>query len=99
MLKFDYNKAKAQVRELRAIADDMERNKSLSNAIEKIKGSWEGRASTDFQNKCNELAILIKKEITNIRNIANDLEKSANAIAEAERKAQETLDNNTIRSK
>jgi len=97
MLKFDYNKAIAQVRELRAIADDMERNKSLANAIEKIKGSWEGKASNDFQKKCNELAVLIKKEVANIRSIADNLEKSAKSVAEAERKAQEILDTNTVR--
>jgi len=98
MLKFDYNKAKAQVRELRAIADDMEKNKSLTNAIDKIKGSWEGKASNDFQAKCNDLASLIKNEVANIRSIANSLEQSANAIANAEREAQETINNNTIRS-
>ena len=98
MLQFDYDKAKMQVRELRSIADDMEKNKSLASAIEKIKSSWEGKASSDFQLKCNELANLIKSEVVNIRNIADSLEQSANAIAKAEREAQDAINTDTIRS-
>ena len=51
MLSFDYNKAMAQVRELRAIADEMEKNKKLENAIEKLRTAWEGQASNDFREK------------------------------------------------
>ena len=98
MLRFDYSRAKAQVRELRAIADDMERNKALANAVDKLKSSWEGRVSNNFQQKCAQLADLVKKEVTNIRNIANALEKSANEIAEAERRAQEALNTDTVRN-
>ena len=98
MLKFDYNRATAQVRELRAIADEMERNKALENAINKVKRAWEGKVSNDFQRKCMELAELVRKEVANIRNIANSLEQSAKAIAEAEKKAQDVLNTNTVRN-
>jgi len=98
MLKFDYNRAKAQVRELRAIADEMEKNKALENAIGKVKSAWEGKVSNDFQRKCSELAGLVRKEVANIRNIANSLEQSAKAIADAEKKAQEVLNTNTVRN-
>jgi len=98
MLRFDYNRAKAQVRELRAIADDMERNKALANAVDKVRSSWEGKVSNDFQQKCTQLADLVKREVANIRSIANALEKSANKIAEAERRAQETINTDTVRN-
>ena len=98
MLKFDYDRAMAQARELRAIADEMERSKALENAIEKVKMSWEGKVSNDFQRKCRELANLIKKEITNIRKIATSLEQSSKAISEAEKKAQDVIKNNTVRN-
>jgi uncharacterized protein YukE len=98
MLKFDYNKAKAQVQELRAIADDMEQNKTLASAIEKVNGSWEGEVSKNFLQKCSLLTDLIKKEIINIRAVANSLETSAKAIADAEKKAEEALTTNTVRS-
>jgi uncharacterized protein YukE len=99
MLKFDHNRAMAQVRELRAIADEMERNKTLENAVEKVRRAWEGKVSNDFRRKCTELAELVKREITNIRNIANSLEQSAKAIADAEKKAQDVLSTNTVRNK
>ena len=98
MLKFDYNRATAQVRELRAIADEMERSKVLENAIEKVKRAWEGKVSNDFRRKCMELADLVRKEVANIRNIANSLEQSAKAIAEAEKKAQDVINTNTVRN-
>ena len=98
MLKFDYSQAMGQVRELRLIAGDMEKNRLLSTAIEKVKASWEGQTSSEFQTKCGHLVSQIKKEITNIRGIADGLEKSANAIAEAERAAEAALENNTIRN-
>jgi len=98
MLKFDHNRATAQVRELRAIADEMERSRILDNAIEKVRSSWEGKVSNDFQRKCSELSGLIKREIANIRNIAASLEKSAKAIADAEKKAQDVLNTNTVRN-
>jgi len=99
MLSFDYNKAMAQVRELRAIADEMEKNKKLENAIEKLRTAWEGQASNDFREKCRQLAELIRNEVKNIRDIANGLEKSAKAIADAEKEAQSVLSTNTVRNK
>jgi len=98
MLKFDHNRAMAQVRELRAIADEMERNKTLDNAIEKLRRAWEGKVSDDFRRKCLELAELVRKEVTNIRSIATALEQSAKAIADAEKKAQDVLSTNTVRN-
>ena len=98
MLNFDYNRAMSQVRELRAIADEMEKNKKLSNAMDKLKTAWEGQASKDFQKKCEDLAQLIRNEVKNIRDIANGLEKSAKAISEAEKEAQAVLNNNTVRN-
>jgi len=98
MLKFDFNKAKAQVRELRSIADGMEKNKKLADAIEKIKNAWEGQAAKDFIAKSEELRNLVASEITHIRNLARNIELSANAIADAEKKAQEILTTNTSRT-
>lgn len=97
MLKFDYNKAMTQVRELRVIADEMSRDRTLENAINKVKASWEGSTSKTFQGKCEQLSGLIQKEVANIRSIATSLERTAKAIAEAERKAIETLTTNTVR--
>jgi len=87
----------AQVQELRAIADEMSKNKTLTNAMTKAKSAWQGQTSDQFQQKCRELAGLISKEVTNIRKIADSLETSARAIAEAEQKAVEALSTNTIR--
>jgi uncharacterized protein YukE len=98
MLKFDHSRAKAQVQELRAIADEMERNKTLDNATEKLRRAWEGKVSDDFRRKCLELAELVRKEVTNIRNIATALEQSAKTIADAEKKAQNVLNTNTVRN-
>jgi len=98
MLSFDYNRAMAQVRELRAIADEMERNKKLDNAMEKLKTAWEGQASNDFRVKCENLAELIRNEVKNIRDIANGLERSAKAISDAEKEAQNVLANDSVRN-
>jgi len=98
MLNFDYNKAMSHVRELRAIADGMEKNTKLAEASEKVKAAWEGQSSNDFQKKIAQLSELVKNEVTNIRDIANCLEKSAAAIVEAEKAAQEVLSTNTIRN-
>ena len=97
MLKFDYTKAMTHVRELRAIADGMEKNTKLSEAMEKVKAGWEGQSSNDFQNKIIQLEDLIRAEVKNIRDIANGLEVSAKAIADAEKAAQDTLTTNTVR--
>jgi len=98
MLSFDYSKAISHVQELRAIADGMEKNTKLSEAMDKVKSAWEGQSSKDFQNKIAQLQELVKDEVRHIRDIANGLEKSANAIADAEKAAQEALNTNTVRN-
>jgi len=97
MLKFDYIKTMAQVRELRAIADEMDRNRKLQEAIDKVKAGWEGQTSVEFQKKCNELVTLIKNEVASIRLIADNLQASAIKIAAAEKEAQDIINTNTIR--
>ena len=91
MLVFDYSRVMAQVRELRAIADAMEKNTKLSEAMDKVKAAWEGQSSKDFQNKIIQLQQLVSNEIKHIRDIANGLEKSAKVIAENEKVATGTL--------
>ena len=95
MLVFDYNRVMSQVRELRAVADEMEKNSKLSEAMDKVKAAWEGQSSKDFQNKIAQLMEVVRNEVKHIRDIANGLEASAKAIADAEKKAQETLSTNT----
>ena len=98
MLNFNYTKAMAQVQELRDIADAMEKNSKLSEAMDKVKTAWEGQSSQDFQNKISQLTDLVKNEVKNIRDIATGLEKSAKAIAEAEKAAVDALNTNTVRN-
>ena len=86
MQKLDLNRVMVQVRELREIADEMSRNRSLSNAMSRVRTSWEGQTSNQFQRKCDDIAVLINNEITNIRAIANSLESNARAIADAEKR-------------
>jgi len=91
MLVFDYNRAMAQVRELRSIADGMEKNPRLAEAMDKVRSGWEGQSSKDFQSKIAQLQELVTNEVKHIRDIANGLEQSAKNIAEAERLAKERL--------
>ena len=98
MIKFDYTMAKTQLQKLRGVADSIRLNKRLPETIDLIKTAWGGENSKLFISKCEQLDALIRDEITHIRNLANSLEKSANTIADAEKKAQEVLKTNTIRS-
>ena len=87
MLVFDYNRAMAQVRELRAIASDMLRSQALSNAMTNANSAWQGRTADQFQMKCNRLAQLVRDEANNILSVADSLENSARIIEETERAA------------
>jgi uncharacterized protein YukE len=98
MIKFDHKKAKAQIRELRALADVMERNKRVPDTIDLIKTAWGGENSALFLGKCDQLNTLMQEEITHIRNLAKNLEASANTIVEAEKKAQDVIKTNTVRN-
>jgi len=98
MLNFNYSKAMTQVQELRDIADGMEKNSKLSEAMDKVKAAWEGQSSIDFQDKIAYLSELIENEVKNIREIANGLEKSAKAIYDAEKAAVDALNTNTVRN-
>ena len=91
MLVFDYNKAMAQVRELRAIAADMLRSQTLSNAIEGAKNAWQGQTADSFLEKCMALDVLIRKEAKSIADVADSLERTARIIDEAERAALNVL--------
>jgi len=98
MIKFDQKKAQTQIRELRALADVMERNKRIPDTIDLIKTAWGGENSELFLGKCEQLNTLMRDEITHIRNLAKNLEQSAKTIADAEKKAQEALKTNTVRN-
>ena len=91
MLIFDFNKAMAQVKELRQIASSMKNmnNQTLANAISGVQGAWDGQTSQQFLKKCNELKELIAKEAKNIDQVADSLEHSARIIEAAERAAAE----------
>ena len=93
MLVFDYNKAMRLVRELRQIATDMNnlKNGMLSQAIGGVQGGWQGETAQQFITKCNRLSSLISGEVNNIRNVANSLETTSDAIDKAEREAAEKL--------
>ena len=93
MLVFDYNKAIAQVRELRSIAVDMQnlRNRMLADAIQNMKASWKGPTSDLFHSKCEKFAGIINTEINNIRSIADNLELTSKTIEAAERAAVSKL--------
>jgi uncharacterized protein YukE len=86
MQKLDLNRVLVQVRELRAIADELSRNRSLANAMSRVRTSWEGQTSEQFRRRCDDITVLINNEVTNIRAIANSLESNARAIADAERR-------------
>ena len=87
MIIFDYKRAMEQVRELRAIASEMQRSRSLENAINGAGSSWQGQTANQFRNKCTSLADMIRKEANNIMSIADSLEQAARIIDEAERAA------------
>jgi len=91
MLVFDYNRAMAQVRELRAIAADMTRSRTLENAINGARGAWQGPTADRFQAKCGALSELIRNEAANINSVADSLEATAIRIEEAERAAVSAL--------
>jgi len=93
MLVFDFNKAMAQVSELRKIANDMliTSNHPLAEAVGNIRAGWQGPTSQQFIKKCNDLRELVEKEAANIRQVADSLESSANTIEAAERAAAELV--------
>jgi len=61
------------VQELYAIAEEVEKNRNLTRAIEKVKQGWEGETADNFLEKCERLRNLINNEATNIRNLAANL--------------------------
>ena len=89
MLVFDFNKAMAQVNELRQIASDMNRMKNsvLAEAISGVQAGWQGQTAQQFLSKCNNLKELIVKEVRNIETVADSLERTAKIIEAAEREA------------
>jgi len=89
MLVFDYDKAMAQVRELRQIAGEMARTREqkMCEAIDCVRGSWKGLTGQLFVLKCADLEARIDKEVRNIRMIADDLEIKANMVAQQESEA------------
>lgn len=98
MIKFDHKSAKAHIQELRLIADTINRNKRLPETIDLIKTAWGGENAALFIGKCEQLNTLMRDEITHIRNLAENLEKSVNTIVEAEKKAQDVIKSNTVRN-
>ena len=87
MLVFDYDKAMAQVRELRSIAGEMQKSQALANAAQSANASWQGRTSDMFQATCRQLEEMVAKEADNIGKVADSLERSAYLIDAAERAA------------
>ena len=89
MIVFDYNKAMAQVRELRQIASDMNKTKNgtLAEAISGARTGWQGSNGDTFNNKCSTLNNLISNEVNNINSVANSLERTAIIIDRTEREA------------
>ena len=83
MASFDYERAMAQARELRAIASEMLLSRTLMNAINGAETSWQGAAADHFQIKCGELTETIRSEANKILIIAGDLEKAATAADQA----------------
>ena len=93
MIRFDFNGAMAQVRELRDISAGMQKMKGGTLAAAKygIQGAWKGAVSQQFIRKCEDLDVLIGKEAKNISQLASSLEHSARVIEAAERAAELAL--------
>ena len=93
MLVFNYNKAMAQVSELRRIASDMTNtnNRNMAKAISCLQSGWQGQTAQQFLKKCNDLKELIEKEATKIRKVADSLEHTARTVEAAERAAAEAV--------
>ena len=93
MILFDYQKAMAQVRELRQIAGDMRRlhSQTLTEIKSGVDNGWKGETGQRFLAKCAQLQGRIEKEANTISQLADSLENTANQIAKEERAAAEML--------
>lgn len=92
-ISFNADRTRAQVAEMRNIAREMKNsaNNEMQNALESTKTNWKGEAADAFYLKCQVLQNNVKREASNIEDLANRYELLARAIEEAERKAAEVL--------
>jgi len=76
MLTFNYNRAIAQVRVLREVADEMRSiaNRTLAQSIDSTRASWKGQNAQRFLVKCETLKSQVLREADNITQLANSIE-------------------------
>jgi uncharacterized protein YukE len=91
MIVFDYNKAMAQVRALRAVAADMRKSQTLDSAVDGARAAWQGGTAEQFQQKCRALLALILREAKAVEQVADSLAHTAKVIDDAEREAARIL--------
>ena len=89
MIDFDYSRVMRQVGELRQIADDMAiaSNQKLGPAIVSVENAWIGESGQLFLEKCTAFESRVKKEIAQIRSLADYCERAANEMKNIERQA------------
>ena len=93
MLVFNWVTVNMQVNKLREIANEMEsmRRSVLLPAIDSTRAAWKGPTSQAFLTKCNELNQWVVDEVSRIREVAENLKRTANLIVAAEQAAQEVI--------
>lgn len=83
LLKFDFDKANAQIRELEEIASEIEQLASTDyeNLMQEMRSAWKGSAADAYIRKASQVQERIK-------NTSRDIKKTSEVYANAVKRVQ-----------
>jgi len=91
LLKFDFDKANAQIRELEEIASEIEQLASTDyeNLMQEMRSAWKGSVADAYMRKASTVQEKIKKTAQDIQKTSEKYNQAVKRVQTAEQRAKE----------
>lgn len=91
LLKFDFNKANAQIQELEEIASEIDQlaDTDYENLMQQMRSAWKGNAADAYIRKASQVQERIKKTSQDIKKTSEVYANAVKRVQAAEEKVKE----------